>query len=124
MNMHVSPEETEELLRKFEDPKEVVKSFSDYFTYLLRFSSGAYEVQKINEELKTYREENLRLRQESREQKELIELLSAALNPEQRKKVLKAYFILHYPNNNSILAPLVHVEAIDALRPEQDIDEL
>ena len=131
MSMHVSPEETEEFLKKFEDPKEVVNSFKDYFTYLLRFSSGAYEVQKISEELKTYREENrylkeenLRLGQENREQRELIELLSATLNPEQRKKVLKAYLILHYPSNNSILTPLVHVEAINALRPEQDIDKL
>jgi len=64
------------------------------------------------------------LRQENREQKELIELLSATLNHEQRKKVLKAYLILHYPSNNSILTPLVHVEAIDVLRPEQDIDKL
>jgi len=44
MSMHTSPEETEEFLKKFEDPKEVVKSFKDYFSYLLRFSSGAYEV--------------------------------------------------------------------------------
>jgi len=64
------------------------------------------------------------LGQENREQRELIELLSAALNPEQRKKVLKAYLILHYPSNNSILALLVHVEAIDALKSEQDIDKL
>jgi len=29
--MHVSPEKTEEFLKKFEDPKEVVKSFNNYF---------------------------------------------------------------------------------------------
>ncbi|MGC9015159.1 MAG: hypothetical protein ACP5KW_12355 [Thermoproteota archaeon] len=67
-----TPEEIGELLSKFKDPKEVVKSFKDYFANLLRFSEGASEMQKMKEELEVTKEEKKRLEDENVELRKMM----------------------------------------------------
>ncbi|MCC6019212.1 MAG: hypothetical protein LM601_09295 [Candidatus Verstraetearchaeota archaeon] len=73
MSMHVSPEETEEFLKKFEDPKEVIKSFKDYFANLLKFSKEASEMQGMKEEFEAHKIEVKYLKAENSKLKEAIE---------------------------------------------------
>lgn len=91
--MHASPEETEEFLLKFEDPKEVVKSFNDYFTNLMRFSKEASEVQRIRKELDAYKiavehlkDENSKLKETIEERNDILYLCFEALGIERSKK--------------------------------------
>jgi len=95
MSMHASPEETEELLLKLEDPKEVVKSFNDYFTNLMRFSKEASEMQRMKKELEVHKIEVKYLKAENSKLKEAIEELNdilylcfEALGTERSAKIL------------------------------------
>ena len=95
MSMHASPEETEELLLKFEDPKEVVKSFNDYFTNLLRFSKEASEMQRMKEELEDYKievkylkDENPKLKETIEERNDILYLCFEALETERSTNIL------------------------------------
>lgn len=53
MNLDVAPEETESYLRQFENPKELIDGFKTFFIGLLKFRTGASEMETLIDELET-----------------------------------------------------------------------
>jgi len=130
MSMHTSPEETEEFLKKFEDPKEVVKSFNDYLTNLMRFSKEASEMQKMKEELEAHKievkylkAENSKLKEAIEERNDVLYLCFEGLGIERSKKILEEYTRLRI-HKNTVYYPLVLAEVVNKIRPKEDEHEL
>jgi hypothetical protein len=55
MSVNIGPDEIGEFLNMFKNPKELVDAFKDYYTYLLKFSVGASEMQTVIQELNDYK---------------------------------------------------------------------
>jgi|GEM_PF-1633535 len=130
MSMHVSPEKTEEFLEKFEDPKEVVKSFNEYLTNLMRFSKEASEMQRMKEELEAHKikvkylkAENSKLKEAIKELNDVLYLCFEALGIERSKKILEEYTRLQI-HKNTMYYPLVLADVVNKIRPKEDEHEL
>jgi len=130
MSMHISPEKTNEVLLKFEDPKEVVKSFNEYLTNLMRFSKEASEMQRMKEELEAHKievkylkDENSKLKEAINELNNILYLCFEALGTERSKKILEEYTRLRI-HKNTVYYPLVLADIVNKIRPKEDEHEL
>ncbi|MGC8578404.1 MAG: hypothetical protein ACP5M7_10485 [Thermoproteota archaeon] len=104
MSVNIGPDEINQFLSMFKDPKELVAAFQDYYTYLLKFSTRASEMQTIIQELNEYKEAFkyikeifAQYREALASQQRLNAVLSAVIPKEKLEQAISAWALTNVP---------------------------